>query len=126
MSGVFRARNLRHSPGGRVDLEGVNTLEVSDDRMRRIRLAAIAMVAQGAMNSLNPVMRIGAQMVDAIQAHDPKASRREMQERSMEALKSVDLKPEVFRMYSHELSGGMKQRVCIAIGILRRGDRGQI
>ncbi|MEP7356887.1 MAG: ABC transporter ATP-binding protein, partial [Anaerolineales bacterium] len=71
-----------------------------------------------AMNSLNPVTRIGAQMVDSIKAHDPKASRREMQERSMEALRSVDLKPDVFRMFAHELSGGMKQRVCIAISIL--------
>jgi peptide/nickel transport system ATP-binding protein len=57
-------------------------------------------------------------MMDAIKAHDPEAGKAEMQERCMEALTSVDLKPDVFRMYAHELSGGMKQRVCIAIGIL--------
>jgi peptide/nickel transport system ATP-binding protein len=70
------------------------------------------------MNSLNPVMRIGAQMVDAIKAHDPKADKSDLIERSIEALTSVDLKESVFKMYAHELSGGMKQRVCIAISIL--------
>jgi peptide/nickel transport system ATP-binding protein len=70
------------------------------------------------MNSLNPVMRIGAQMIDAIKAHEPEAAKSEMQERALEALESVDLKPAVSKMYPHELSGGMKQRVCIAIGIL--------
>src|SRR5262249_6431213 len=73
---------------------------------------------QGAMNSLNPVIRIGTQMMDAIKAHDPKALKSDMEERCIEALASVDLKPDVFKMYAHELSGGMKQRVCIAIGIL--------
>jgi peptide/nickel transport system ATP-binding protein len=72
------------------------------------------------MNSLNPVMRIGAQMVDAIRAHDPQASRAEVEERCLQSLESVDLKRSVFQMYAHELSGGMKQRVCIAIGILLR------
>src|SRR5215216_5759341 len=102
--------------GGQVIVDGIDLTKLTDLEMLRARLSKIAYIPQGAMNSLNPVMRIGAQMMDSIQAHDPKASRREMQERSIEALRSVDLKPEVFRMFAHELSGGMKQRVCIAIG----------
>jgi peptide/nickel transport system ATP-binding protein len=70
------------------------------------------------MNSLNPVMPIGAQMADAIKAHDPRASKAEIEERCLRSLESVDLKRGVYKMYAHELSGGMKQRVCIAIGIL--------
>jgi peptide/nickel transport system ATP-binding protein len=86
--------------------------------MLKARLSKIAYIPQGAMNSLNPVMRIGAQMVDAIKAHDPKASRSKIVERCMQSLESVDLKRSVFKMYAHELSGGMKQRVCIAISIM--------
>ena len=104
--------------GGQVIVDGIDLTKLTDQEMLRARLSKIAYIPQGAMNSLNPVMRIGAQMVDSIQAHDPKASRRDMQERAMAALKSVDLKPDVLRMFAHELSGGMKQRVCIAISIL--------
>ena len=87
--------------------------------MRQARLSKIAYIPQGAMNSLNPVMRIGAQMVDAIKAHGSRrAARRRSRSAASHALESVDLEPRVFRMYPHELSGGMKQRVCIAIGIL--------
>jgi peptide/nickel transport system ATP-binding protein len=70
------------------------------------------------MNSLNPVMRIGDQMMDAIKAHDHGGSRADMENRCKQALESVDLNHSVFKMYAHELSGGMKQRACIAISIL--------
>jgi peptide/nickel transport system ATP-binding protein len=77
------------------------------------------------MNSLNPVIRIGAQMMDAIKAHQDQStsdwiSAAEMEKRCKQALEAVDLKSNVFKMYAHELSGGMKQRVCIAISILLR------
>ncbi|MBC8160757.1 MAG: ABC transporter ATP-binding protein, partial [Roseiflexaceae bacterium] len=88
--------------------------------MLKARLSKIAYIPQGAMNSLNPVMRIGAQMVDAIKAHMPNLPKYEMRDRAIHALESVDLKAGVFKMYAHELSGGMKQRVCIAISILLR------
>jgi peptide/nickel transport system ATP-binding protein len=104
--------------GGQVLVDGTDLTTLADDDMLKARLSKIAYIPQGAMNSLNPVMRIGAQMVDAIKAHDPKASKTSMEERAMKALESVDLKRSVFRMFPHELSGGMKQRVCIAIGIL--------
>lgn len=104
--------------GGKVIVGGTNLTELSEEGMLKARLSKIAYIPQGAMNSLNPVLRIGRQMMDAIKAHEPKMPKSEMEERSIEALNSVDLKASVFHMYPHELSGGMKQRVCIAIGIL--------
>ena len=104
--------------GGQVIVDGTDLRSLTDEEMLKARLSKIAYIPQGAMNSLNPVMRIGAQMVDAIKAHDPKASRSKIIERCMQSLESVDLKRSVFKMYAHELSGGMKQRVCIAISIM--------
>ena len=104
--------------GGHVIVDGTDLMALSEEAMLKARLSKITYIPQGAMNSLNPVMRIGAQMIDAIQAHDDTVPKSEMEERSRIALESVDLDRSVFRMYPHELSGGMKQRVCIAIGIL--------
>jgi len=104
--------------GGEVIVSDIPVTSLSDEAMLKARLNLIAYIPQGAMNSLNPVMRIGAQMMDALKAHDVKESKKALQERCMTALESVDLKRSVFRMYAHELSGGMKQRVCIAISIL--------
>lgn len=103
---------------GQVFVDGTDLMTLSDLDMRKARLSRIAYIPQGAMNSLNPVTRIGAQMVDAVKAHEPGGQKAQIEERCMQALESVDLKRSVFRMYAHELSGGMKQRVCIAIDIL--------
>ena len=103
---------------GHVVVGGTDLMALSEEEMRQARLSKIAYIPQGAMNSLNPVTRIGAQLVDAIRSHGVRDSRAQVEERCIAALKSVDLDPAVFRMYPHELSGGMKQRVCIAIGIL--------
>lgn len=106
--------------GGQVIVGDTDLTSLSDDEMRKARLSKIAYIPQGAMNSLNPVMRIGAQMIDGIRSHNPTESKADAEKRCMHALESVDLKRTVFRMYPHELSGGMKQRVCIAISILLR------
>lgn len=103
---------------GQVIVDGTDLRKLSDEEMLKARLSKIAYIPQGAMNSLNPVMRIGDQMVDAIEAHDINISPKDYKEHCMHTLDSVDLKRNVFRMYAHELSGGMKQRVCIAISIL--------
>ena len=104
--------------GGKVFVGDTELMGLDENGMRRARLSKIAYIPQGAMNSLNPVIRIGAQMVDAIKSHLPNEPRSAIEARCASALRSVDLDPGVFRMYAHELSGGMKQRVCIAIGIL--------
>lgn len=112
------------SPGrieaGEVWLEGINVMTLSEEEMRQIRLARIAMIPQGSMNSLNPVMRINAQIVDALKDHGVHLSARQAEERVRDLLQSVGLQPQVAGMYPHELSGGMKQRACIAIAISLR------
>ncbi|MFN3143917.1 MAG: ABC transporter ATP-binding protein [Paracoccaceae bacterium] len=98
---------------GRTDL-----LTLSEEEMRRVRLRKIAYIPQGAMNSLNPVMRVEDQIWDGIVAHEGAVGQEELKRRSDAALASVGLDPAVVgRLYPHELSGGMKQRVCIAIGV---------
>jgi peptide/nickel transport system ATP-binding protein len=106
--------------GGRVWLDGVDLAGLDDDAMRRLRLAGIAMVPQGSMNSLNPVARIRDQIGDALADHGERLSRRELAPRVRQLLAQVGLPPETARRYPHELSGGMKQRACIAIAIALR------
>jgi peptide/nickel transport system ATP-binding protein len=106
--------------GGRVELEQVDLLQVSEDRMRSLRLATIALVAQGAMNSLNPVTRVREQIVDAMRDHGEKLSGREANARVTSLLEQVGLPAHAADRFPHELSGGMKQRVCIAIAICLR------
>lgn len=103
--------------GGRILLGDRDLAPLSDDEMRRVRFSQISMVPQGAMNSLNPVMRIREQLADTMLAHDVKLSRAAMDERIADLLARVGLGRHVAGMYPHELSGGMKQRVCIAIAI---------
>jgi oligopeptide/dipeptide ABC transporter ATP-binding protein len=102
---------------GEVWLVGKNVLSLPEVQMRQTRLAVIALVAQGAMNSLNPVMRVGDQVADALLDHGVRASRRELADRVGKLFERVGLRREVANRFPHELSGGMKQRVCIAIAI---------
>lgn len=106
--------------GGEVLLDGKDLLRLSDEEMRRARFAEIALIPQGAMNSLNPMMKIGEQLRDTIWAHTFSETKSTIDVRIHAVLESVDLRPDVMGAYAHELSGGMKQRVCIAMGILLR------
>jgi peptide/nickel transport system ATP-binding protein len=103
-----------HIDGGDILLGDANLSTLSDDAIRRTRLAGIAMVPQGSMNALNPVMRVGAQVADAMRDHG-------VQPRDIDQLMGrVGLPAGTTEKYPHELSGGMKQRVCIAIAICLR------
>jgi peptide/nickel transport system ATP-binding protein len=109
-------------PPGRIEdgsivLDGIDLLALDDDQMRRTRLAKISLVAQGAMNSLNPVKRVKEQLLLGIRDHDVRMSDREFKQHAAALLEKVGLKQNVAEMFPHELSGGMKQRVCIAIAI---------
>ncbi|MBB5514165.1 ABC-type glutathione transport system ATPase component [Rubricella aquisinus] len=95
-----------------------NVLTLSEEEMRRARLRRVSYIPQGAMNSLNPVMRVENQMWDAIVAHEGKTDLATLRSRSDAALESVGLPARVGRLHPHELSGGMKQRVCIALGVI--------
>ena len=109
---------LTRPPGrvtdGQILLDGNDILQLDDQEMRATRLAGIALVQQGAMNSLNPVLRVQDQMIDALQDHGVEGSKEELRERVGDLLVRVGLTRDVARMYPHELSGGMKQRVGIA------------
>ncbi len=106
--------------GGEVWLEETALSGLTDDAIRRLRLAGIAMVPQGSMNSLNPVVRIRDQIADALADHGTRLSRNEVAERVRTLLVQVGLPQEAADRYPHELSGGMKQRACIAIAICLR------
>ena len=107
---------------GAIELDGENLLALGEEEMRARRLASVAMVTQGAMNSLNPVIRIRRQFADGLSSHDTspdrqgskQASQQEIDARLRQLLQRVGLPPGVAEMYPHQLSGGMKQRVCIA------------
>ena len=112
-------------PPGRIEsgqalFEGLDLLALPEKEMRKLRLAAIALVAQGAMNSLNPVIRVRNQFADALRDHGETLTRSALDARIGELLATVGLKPDVADKYPHELSGGMKQRVVIAIAISLR------
>ena len=106
--------------GGEVWLDDTRLSALSDDAMRALRLAGIALVPQGSMNALNPVLRIRAQIAEALADHGMALSRQETAARVRDLLGHVGLPPDVAEMYPHELSGGMKQRACIAIAICLR------
>jgi len=108
--------------GGRVILDGTDLVGLSKEEMRQTKLRKLAMIPQGAMNSLNPVMRIDKQLVDGMIDHGVVMSKSERQDRVDELLEMVDLAPKVASMYPHELSGGMKQRVCVAMSIAMEPD----
>jgi peptide/nickel transport system ATP-binding protein len=101
-------------------LGGEELLDLTEEEMRQVRLARIALVAQGAMNSLNPVVRVRDQIRDGLRDHGVRLSDRAFEDRVNELLDSVGLRRDVGSMYPHELSGGMKQRVCMAIAISLR------
>jgi peptide/nickel transport system ATP-binding protein len=103
--------------GGEIWLDGRDVLALPDEAMQELRLAEIAMIAQGAMNSLNPVTRIKEQITDGIKDHGVLMSQQELETHVRGLLEQVGLRPDVADMFPHELSGGMKQRVCIAIAI---------
>jgi oligopeptide/dipeptide ABC transporter ATP-binding protein len=105
---------------GQVLLDGVDLVKLSGEEMRKTRLGQIAMIPQGAMNSLNPVARIRASMAEGMIDHGIRLSKEEMDKRITNLLEIVELPAKVARMYPHELSGGMKQRVTVAIAISLR------
>jgi peptide/nickel transport system ATP-binding protein len=102
---------------GEVWLDGRDLMTLADEEMRRLRLARIALVPQGSMNSLNPVLRIRDQLADAWRDHGVDVTGRQLEARVGDLLPRVGLGPEVAGMFPHQLSGGMKQRACIAIAM---------
>jgi len=105
-----------HVSGGRVLFRGENLLEKKPGELRKFRWRNVSMVFQSAMNALNPVMRVGDQFVDMMRAHE-RVSRSGALRRAEELLDLVGIDPRRVRAYPHELSGGMRQRVIIAMAL---------
>jgi peptide/nickel transport system ATP-binding protein len=110
--GSVRYRGRRITAGG----DPVDLLAMNHRELHRMRWREIAIVFQSAMNALNPVLRVEAQLLDAVHAH-LKMSRSEAKERVAELLDLVGIPRNRLRSYPHELSGGMRQRVMIAMAL---------
>lgn len=106
--------------GTAVFSDGTDLLKLNGEEVRQARLSRVAMVPQGAMNSLNPVLRIGDQIALTMREHGVDEDDTRMAAHVEELLDMVGLKSAVARLYPHELSGGMKQRACIAQAISLR------
>ncbi|KAA9378988.1 dipeptide/oligopeptide/nickel ABC transporter permease/ATP-binding protein [Microbispora cellulosiformans] len=104
---------FHHRDGGDMDV-----LALPSGELRAFRWSQMSVVFQGAMNSLNPVMTIRAQLEDVLTTHRPQLSRHDRRARCARALELVSVDPARLRSYPHELSGGMRQRVMIAMAML--------
>lgn len=103
---------------GEALLEGEDIFKMDEKRLRDVRWTTMSVVFQKAMNSLSPVHRIGKQMEDIYHVHYPDVSEEEVKKRVYELLKIVNLADRVYMSYPHELSGGMMQRVAIALSLI--------
>jgi peptide/nickel transport system ATP-binding protein len=102
--------------GGQVLFEGEDVLAMSEARLRELRWRKVSLVFQSAMNSLNPILTIGEQIVDAIEAHQ-RVKRSDATDKAVSLLKLVGIDSARLTSYPHQLSGGMRQRVVIAIAL---------
>lgn len=105
-----------HDAGG----ADIDLARLGADEMRRFRWDKISMVFQGAMNSLNPVATIGSQLEDVFEVHRPTFTVAERRAAVVELLEIVKVGPQRYRSFPHELSGGMRQRVMIAMALALR------
>ncbi len=114
---------LIQNPGkivqGEVLLNGKNILKISENEMMKLRGSEMAMIFQEPMTSLNPVYTIGNQIDEAVAVHNPKFSSKQVKERTVEMLQKVGIPAPEKRYYEypHQLSGGMRQRVMIAMAM---------
>ena len=107
--------------GGSIRFRGENLVDMSAEELRRFRWRNVSMVFQSAMNALNPLMRVGDQFVDMMRAHE-RISRKRALSDAADLLEVVGLDRRRVRAYPHELSGGMRQRVIIAMALALRPE----
>jgi peptide/nickel transport system ATP-binding protein len=105
---------------GEVWFRGENLVGLSARQLRAMRGPEIGMIFQEPMTRLDPLMRIEDQFLETIQAHEPELSKDEMRRRALESLGGMGIPPTRFRQYPHEFSGGMRQRIMIALALVLR------
>ncbi len=103
--------------GGQVFLDGQDLLALSEEDIRQVRWRRISMVFQAAMNSLDPVYKVGQQVVEAIETHGVETTVADARERVARLFQMVGLDPRLMERYPHEFSGGMRQRAVIAMAL---------
>lgn len=103
--------------GGRILFEGNDLITLNEKQMRKMRWKRISLVFQGAMNALNPVYKVGDQIIEAISTHEPDVGRDEARGRTEKLLETVGIEPSRATNYPHEFSGGMRQRALIAMAL---------
>lgn len=101
---------------GEIFFEGENLLDKTEKEMRKIRGDKISMIFQDPMTSLNPILRVGEQIEEAIELHQD-LSKEELRKKAEDMLETVGIRRERFEDYPHQFSGGMKQRVVIAMAL---------
>jgi peptide/nickel transport system ATP-binding protein len=102
--------------GGEVTFQGEDVLQMSEQRLREFRWRKLSLVFQSAMNALNPELKVGVQIADVIEAHE-RVGRGQALVRAAELLRLVGIESSRLESYPHQLSGGMRQRVVIAIAL---------
>lgn len=103
---------------GRVWFNGESVLDFTAQRLRQFRGEAIALVFQDPMTRLNPLMTVGDHCIETLRAHRPEVSQSEAKERAIAVLEKVNIPASRFDQYPHEFSGGMRQRVAIALAMI--------